>query len=465
MGPLGVRLARFFSLIQPMAGHEISIVDHLRFPTGYRGIFVGSDLGAALWDTSEGRELLDLVRADEQVQRAYGGQWDQEDDARRTLANVAAAWSTSSSPPGEFAAKVEADVWDSLRRAEVLSAALAIVPHLLAPADGIQLPHGQNILAPSDQFVSLILSKQFVNYQIRMPRDPYCIFLANIQASRLDHPTWVGPLMAEIAIHRMKDAVWVSTGLMARIGHLAKFEIHQFPVGEVIHENPERKGDALSGSTALAPFADDLQRISARLGVLEGNNANPPAFEEHTATTLRTLRALVAAATETADPVVALLLAFAAADGALRDKDEPNIVVPARYGLLCGRDNGETRQLRKLMRRLDAVRNSAAHGSRPIDSDMRRLLAQEDEDGTSPGTGPWLPSFWDRSSDIAYSIGLDIIRRLYRAWLFATMDVAGDRVTPSFTRADVLSLLRSAAHENNAEARDRLRAIVHASDS
>jgi hypothetical protein len=280
MGPLGIRLARFLNVVQTVAGHEASIVDHLRFPTGYPGIFAGSDLGAALWDTAEGRALLELVREDDLVrqaydEQAYDGRLGQQDDARRTLANAAAAWSTSGSPPGEFAARVEADVWDSLRRAEVRSAALAIVPHLLAPTDGIQLPHGRNILASSDQFISLILSKQFVNYQIRLPCDPYCIFLANIQASRLDHPTWVGPIMAEIAIKQMKDAVWVSTGLMARIGHLAKFEIHQFPVSEAVYENPERKGDALRGGTDLTPYADDLTRVSARLGVLEGDDPNP----------------------------------------------------------------------------------------------------------------------------------------------------------------------------------------------
>jgi hypothetical protein len=73
------------------------------------------------------------------------------------------------------------------------------------------------------------------------------------------------------------------------------------------------------------------------------------------------------------------------------------------------------------MQRLDTVRNSAAHGSRPTDNDMRRLLAQDVGNDPSDGTVPWFPSFWDKSSDIAHSLGL-VLRHAGRdGWTEAMM--------------------------------------------
>lgn len=458
VGPLAVNLARFLNVVGTVAGHEPLLADHLRFPRGYEGIFTGSELGAALWSTPEGVALLNLIGQDEAIRQAYDGKWDPEDDARRTLANVVIAWQGSNMAPGAFAAQAEADLWSSLRRTEVQATALALVSHLQVPESGIELPFGRRILWPSDDLLATWFSRLWPSYQIRRPRDPHCILVVTGQASRADLPASAIGVMAVIGAHRIRDAIWLATGGFAKIGEMVTLEHHRFPVFEAHYEPPERRGDRLHETIDLAPFAQEIVELSARVGVLEGEYHESPEFEEHTKTTLDTLRALAGAAANTADTSLALLLAFTAAEGSLTDQGEPSDVVPARYGLLCGRDTQDTRRLRELMKRLDPIRDAAAHGNRPTNNAVARVLARLGTAGATNDDAPWFPPIWDRTQDTAHTFALDIIRRLYRAWLLATMDLVDGEISPTRTRAEVIALIR-AANDGDSVALNALRRI------
>jgi hypothetical protein len=225
---------------------------------------------------------------------------------------------------------------------------------------------------------------------------------------------------------------------------------------------PEYRTANHSGSLDLGPYRAELGRIAPRLEVIAGNGPDLP-FDGATHVLLRHLREEADAATSSYGAIVPMLLTFAAADGSLRiDPSDSAGGVPARFGALCGASPAERRELRDALRLLNPIRDAIAHGERPRQDHLHRFL------GTAPppeaADAPWLPDIFDKSGDVARWRALDLLRRLYRAWLLTTIRLAGGdggNVATDLTKAQVVDLLRRAAHAGDAVAQQEITSRIH----
>lgn len=444
MPELADRLTRFRRVVGSRVGNE-PIRAHLRFPRGSPSTFQGSELGAELWGTLEGTALLELTSSDPQVLGAFGGHWFPEREARSILANAVEAWQKSGQAPEEFASAAEHDLWSSLRRADIQAIAVGIVEDVTAPPQGIALPYGRAVYAPDKGFMQWVLARAWPEYHIFLPSRPYSLFVANVLVPRAHFGGEVTPAFAKIAVDLIRDAVWLATGAIPRLGHMVAWEESIFPVAEPQHYPPEVSSNRIQSPVQLEDFRDELFRLVPRVAVLQDIEPNILTLDSATRNSLDTIRFTAATAIRTANTAFVLLMAFAAADGSLRDPNERTDAVPNRFGLLCGTDDQESRNLRRSLERLNPIRNAIAHGDLPTQEEVTRFLGRSSVVPSS-GTTLWTPSLFDQMESEARAKAIDLLRRLYRGWLLAAIEIQNGNVLARFTRDQLLRLLRSAQH-------------------
>jgi hypothetical protein len=71
---------------------------------------------------------------------------------------------------------------------------------------------------------------------------------------------------------------------------------------------------------------------------------------------------------------------------------------------------------------------------------MSEFLGQQVA-GQELADSPWSPGLTDRSPRLAREQALELVRRLYRAWLKATLNPEESGVLPGMTRDELMSLV------------------------
>lgn len=444
MGQLADTLAEFLTTVGSVARERELLPDALRFPRGGTPVFRGSDMGAELWSTPAGAVLLNLASRDPAILAAFGGNWDPVHEARLILAGVVQRWRASGTDPVEFASSVEGAVWDSLRRSETVAIAVAVAEGLIAPPGGLELPYSRRIDPPNEEFMRAVFPGAWPEYRIRLPAGPFVLLGARVSARRDLFSGMVTTAFARIKTHSIRNAIWLATGVLPRLGDTVIVEEHTFPLSQPHHVDPEPPSLRTGPPVDLEPFRNELAALAPRLGALDGDNTEPPSLDADTETTLRTVRAQADALIHTSDSVLSLLLAFAAAEGSLTELGESSNAAHGRYGILCGSDSKEQRRLREIFEALDPVRDAAAHGARPTSDQIGRLTGGSAAAAGRSRSAAWFPLPWDSSEEVTRELALDIMRRLYRAWLLAAMRIEDGRVVPGLTRDQLIELLRGA---------------------
>jgi hypothetical protein len=455
--PLAGRLAAFLWVVAPWLGRTPSLADDLRYPEGSSGHLRGSSVGATLWSTPAATTLLDLIADDGEVLTAFGENPTQRDTARRTVAEVVATWQATGSRPEAFAGRVAPDLWHSMRRRDVHIVTASIVERVIAPPDGLAFQYGHYAFQPVKPYLAWAFSRAWPDYYLRLPAGPFAVFLTSLSVPRTS-PGGPFPLpLGRLAVHLARDAIWLATGEIPRIGDAVAWDEHSCPSSSPLHFPPEigLYGD-LKNDVDLVAFRGELTAIVPRLAVLEGSEPSPAGLDPITGRTLRGLKDQVKDATRAGRTESTLLHTFAAAEGALREppgtdrpRDEPERVVGERFGPLCATTLAEPVELTELITALRAVRDKVAHGRSPTNREMARFLGQAAP--APPADGElWDVSVWNPSRPAVRRQALQLLRRLYRAWLLATFEVQDGSITPRMTRADLIALAEQASHGDQA---------------
>lgn len=450
MGELASRLAAFLRLVRGSGSDSRFTFEELRVPSGQPKVFVGSESGAALWSSPPGRSLLDLMVSDSEYLSAFAGNWDPAAEARMTIAGVVGSWPANGAAPENFAEEAEADLWGSLRREEIVASAVGIVERVQTPPEGIQLPYGRSIINPNWQLMAHAFYGVWPTFALYLPTGPYTLFIARVAVPRRFFGGIAALGFARVSLDLIPDAVWLATGILPRLGHTVAWEEQRFPVNPPQHYPPELPMSLGMGVIDLSGLSVELTEIALRLGALAGSGSRPN-IDPVTAATLFTLRSQTDAPVHSADATLALLQAYAAADGSLTDGETESPSIPRRFGWLCGKTNDESRKLRSAFEALYKIRRELAHGRRPADSQISRFLGQDGTPVIGEAHDLWFPVLpWDRSGDAARHRALDMLRRLYRAWLAATLKSRDGQLVPGLSRAQLLGLLRDAQQGDSA---------------
>jgi len=167
----------------------------------------------------------------------------------------------------------------------------------------------------------------------------------------------------------------------------------------------------------------------------------------------------MSAALQAPDAQTGLQYAFAAADGCLLDRNEDAALVARRFAWLVGDDDADTREIRRSVEHLKAIRDSLAHGDTVTNQQIAAFLGPQGPAPIGDPSAPWRPLPWDTSPDAARLKALDLLRRLFRSWLLVTVTKQdGEKLGAGLTRDAVRGLLRAAQH--GAEPIAQIRALT-----
>jgi hypothetical protein len=457
MGLLSEALVPFLWLLARWRGEYSNLGSHLMFPAGSSGTLRGSDFGRSLWETAEAVSLLDFIEADAEFVAAFGRSgWNRRDEARRTVASACGQWAERPVRPETFAEQIESALWSSLRRAEITYSGATIIEGVSVSSPGMPFGYSRMVAPPIEPFMGVAFARAWPDYSHRLPSGPYALVIASVSTERWRFGGGTGLTLPRIVVNNVREAIWLVTGHLAPIGMGVTWEDHAVPiVGE-----PQRFEEEISIRRPDAPVSLDglepeISAMAKRLGVVDGNDPSPPMLDRSTADTLQLLRSQVDAAIRAPTAEMSLLQAYAAIEGSLRDASENVDLARGRCGYLCGRSVQERRALRKTASHLGPIRDAVAHGDRPTMREMARFIGQ-DIAGDAPADSPWLPGMFDTTPDLARQRGLDLLRRLYRAWLVATLDPTG---ASRMSREQLLNLIdqvRRVKGEDYDEAASRL---------
>lgn len=466
MGDLADRLARFFWATSYIPGSPLSVEEHLSYPHGHSHRLRGSDLGREVWEGAEAGALLDLIVADVEFLEAFAVTWQPRDEARRTLAGVAASWRASHVRPEVYARSIEEQLWKSLRRREITVGGLAVVEGFTVPEQGIALSTGLLISPPTEPFLAWAFGKAWPEYTYRLPEQGYCLFHAGVSADRRYFGGVSPPMLAYIYASHARDAVWLATGEEPHISHAVVWDDDPFPITPPLYVPMDfrRQADQPERLTDLAPYDGGLAAIVPRLKGLSGQGPDLSSIDPPTLALLRRVReqASDALASQSAEHV--LLLAFATAENTLVTREEAYQTregfagqVPSRFSLLCASSTDEQRQLKKAMEALQPVRRAIAHGEAPDRGALADLVGRVDptlleEALREPGV------LRDRTRTLARRSATNLLSRLYRSWLLATLEVVDGQVTAGLAAPEVQTMIL-AAGRGDQEARARLQSI------
>jgi hypothetical protein len=344
----------------------------------------------------------------------------------------------------EYATDIEEVLWNSLRSTTVVGMAACVLEGFTAPASGIRLAFGRSIAAPTDELLQWVFSRGWAHYGIHMPSGPFCLLLNRSEGARRLFGGVAPPFFARVALMNLRDVIWLATGVLGRLGHTLVWQEGPFTLQDPTHFDPETISEGRGVVVDLAEFIGHMHAVSLRIGVLTGQADDTP-LEPSTINILANVREQIDAAVNSAGHRLPLLLAFSAANGSLKvDTDTDNSVgfVADRFATLCASTDDERVELRQKFESLQRIRRDIAHGGQPDPAVIDRFLGYQDQHGGVPGSTTVLAE-WQRSME-ARKLAFELLRRLMRALLAATMRIEDGRVGAHLTHQQLLQLVRRA---------------------
>jgi hypothetical protein len=261
---------------------------------------------------------------------------------------------------------------------------------------------------------------------------------------------------------RLREAVWLATGALPILGHGVEWEDSPFPIAEPSHSDPEPAVEQPVTILDIGRYARELTAIVRRLEVVSGGGDTAVQLDSDTLDALRNIRDQAEVALRSGGPRFPTFLAFSAANGSLRAADEyegSTGFVATRFAMLCGRTDEEAKQLSQDMQRLQPARRAVAHGSEPHAAVLDRFIGAPDITPANADQLPWYTDEQRHRNQEARARALELLRRLFVAYLAATLRIADDRVEAGLTRAELIALIQDAQRDVR-HARERIRAVT-----
>ena len=457
IGELQKSLIGLLRLIQSLDGDPRAVAEHLRFPA-YDGTLAGSELGARLWTSTEGQDLVACLFSDEELQKWFSPPPDSRlIEIWSRSASFVRAWADSGTEPESFCAQWAAAFLAALRAESVAVAAVQFF-HGATLRENVELIGGHLYLEPS----SVEQLRQWLGYTgcrevelLRIPREPMAMAVTICQSSTAQLPR---PILAttvagftRVVLERLRYDLWLVTGALLRPGYTWVVEQSPFPHQPLEHFAPgllETFGGWFQDPRSAVVDNTALISVVSRFGFLFEDDC-----PEEVAGPLLLAWRYAVPAIDSPDVRMALLLSYAAIDGLLRARDEDDSRVSSRVARLIQAGAGEGRRIRRLMDRWRELRGLAAHGH-PMPEDA--LLGFLEETA--------LPT--DLPSDRQFTIRmkrrcLQFLRRVFLTMLHLGVALEGTpiRPEPGLTRAQILELL-DRANQGDASAVSKLESLT-----
>ena len=463
MSQLADLFGRFLHVVKESGRSPWLLVDDLRFPAGDSGTLRGSPLGAQLWATPEGTALLDYATADAEVQAVFEGNWFLRWETRHIFAQALVLALADARDADEWANNAEEVLWQELRRRDVVGRAVAVVEGVLAPPGGLMLPHWFAILPPADEVIGQSFARAWPRYRTHLPSGPFSLLYASVSVPRRLFSGFGATIWARIGVMRLRDAIWLATGMVPTLGHGVAWEESPFPIAEPNHSDPESTTEQRDQTIEVGAYARELTAIIRRFQVVSGGAETVSPLDADTLYSLRNIRDQADVALRSAGSRFPTFLAFSAANGSLHtasDYEGNTGFVAVRFGQLCGRTDEEAEQLTRAMQHLQLARRAVAHGSQPRAAVLDRFIGASEVTPANADDLAWYTDEQRYRDQEARARALELLRRLFVAYLAATLRVTDDdHVDVGLTRAALLALVQD-AQRNVRHARERLRAIT-----
>jgi hypothetical protein len=461
MGQLADLFTNFLRIASACGQTPWLLVDDLRFPAGDSGTLTGSEIGARLWATPEGIALLNFASEDAEVQASFHGNWFPRRVTRHLLSHAVALAITAGRDPVDWTNEAEDALWAALRREDHIGKAVAVVEGIVTPDTGLALPSGLAVLPSNDYVIDTFLARGWITYRTHLPSRPHSLLYAQVSAPRRYFGGSATTAWARIALMRLRDAIWLATSAVRKLGHGVAWEDSPFPVDETTHFEPETGDEQRQSAIEINGYERQLAAIVRRLEVVSGNAETDPPLDDDTSDALRNIRDQADVALRSADARFATFLAFSAANGALRaaeDQEGSTGFVSCRFGLLCGRDDEEADDLDQQMRRLVHARRAVAHGLPPSAAILDRFIGIPEPTPANADDLPWYTDEQRQRTADARAKALELLRRLFVSYLTSTLRLADDKVVPQLTRTELVTLLQEAQRDVG-HAREQLRTL------
>lgn len=436
-----------------------SLADHLRFPREQGSSLRGSELGRALWALPEGQDLLTLTTMDPDVRAAVGA-WPVVREVRMILGSAVGRWQESGTDLQVFAYENEDALWASLRRPVVRGRAVCVAEGITT-SEVLTIGSGLQLSPPDEEILESAFTAVWPEYSIHLPANPHALLISVTQHERSVFSGVTGPANAWVfGIPDFRELIWLATGRLPRLHHGVAFDDDPFPIAQPIHMNPEFLNHPGKGSVNVAEFKTALAALADRFDLIlgRGGYGDGMSLDSETLAVLLNIRLQLSGAIDGADPRLALQYAFAAADGSLLDRNEDAALVARRFAWLVGDGDTDTREIRRSVEHLKAIRDALAHGDTVTNQQIASFLGAEEPAPEGEPSAPWKPPPWDGSTDAARLKGLNLLRRLFRSWLLVAIAQEAGSLRVGLSRDEVRGLLRAA--QASREPVERIRALT-----
>ncbi|MBI2913823.1 MAG: hypothetical protein HYY03_07875 [Chloroflexi bacterium] len=277
---------------------------------------------------------------------------------------------------------------------------------------------------------------------MKLPKGYSCVFVAGSSISR-DH---FGPFAATtasawplIAFHRLRQAIWLASGIMPVTGDSYVTELSVYPVTDFwripvgLQTYPS---DVVQLSDAQINL---LARVAAQLDYVMGGRAS---MDRETEVQIRLALSHADVVQSVKDNLVAALLEYIVIDALLLRKEDHESRLAPRVAWLIGADVSARRSAKKLVQAFGRLRDGVAHGSPPplevLSAVVGRKVAPHEFDVYFSWSGHEAGSLLDRQCR-------ELMRRALLCFLNLALIVGSDgNVTPALTRGMIIDTLENA---------------------
>lgn len=423
---------------------------HLRFARDLEGTFRGSEWGASAWATDEGRAVEGLLLEDTTIRGLFGP------PPRSRLGELRGRVSSffeavEAADPRRLRDRILAGV--PLLLTELVSDpsvwATWLVRGVEPPDEPFYIPPGFVILAATPEALDALGIGGLPGGLTTVMADVRTAVAINIRALRAEQGAYaVGAAdgFGEIYLDRLLDAIWIATGILPSPFIRYSSEEATYPAFRSTMDrfDHERAGRDPGGEASIEVLRERLEGVFARYHSGHAywwDLALEDEADIASARVLRSVAGLADALRREADGALAAMLAFAMADGLLRERSDAQSLVNPRLVLLLGANPAERRTLKKQFFALEEIRHAIAHGSRPDVDDIERFLGSLGEADLGPFRDVLTP-LRKRSREIGRKL---LAAALYLKWDLGERDEWG---APSLVhrmhRAQCLELLARA---------------------
>ncbi len=453
-------LLEFLQLVESLNQPKWLVAEHLRIPDFNHSTLVGSTFGRDAWEEPAAKNLIATLLEDEDLGRWFTPPPDSAlNELRSQVASLVAAWESRNATPQQIVADFADPFLQAVRNIKPVCSAVRIL-YGIEVAERVEFASGLAIEPASPDTLTQVLTRFGASAReaLRIPRRPAVLVWTTGQVSREDFASFAATTAngwADVLAENARLEIWLTTGQLPTLGDKYTFEQSDFPV------TPSERFPASQRETHARPLDRDpgsldtsmLYQIHLRMSALQ---APPENFPEEVILPLWVANTFIHPAVDATDPLMSLLLAYAAAEGLILREKEDKSLFWRRLAPFIEEDIGEIRRLRRITQRWVELRGYAAHGQRPPLKVLAAFLEQQisQDDWASSRAGD--PIVWQEVQKRAERL----LRRVFLAMLFFCVALDGDdSPRAQFTRDEVIAILERAASGDQGARREIIETV------